>query len=390
VTALALVTCAAGAGWERELLAAADRRDLGMRVVRRCVDHGELLGVARRDRPHAALVAAELPWVDRELVADLAAAGVRLVAVTSAPPARPLDRLGLAAVVDGATPLEDVAALLHDLVAGEGPRPSSPAAPTGTAAPVVAVWGAAGAPGRTTVAVHLASALARTGRRTVLVDADVWAPSVAQRLALAELPGLVQAARGASGGWLTPLEPCLQKVTGALEVLTGLPRAELWPEVRERAWLDVLAAVRERSDVVVVDLASPLEEDEELSFDHAPFRRNVVTRAALATATHVVLVLAADPVGVRRGVLAERDLARLDPLAPTRTSLVLNETHGRGPGERECSGVVRRWTDLDALAFLPFDERHGRALWEGRTLQEVAPRSPWLRGLAPLVGVVTS
>ena len=54
--ALPIIVCAGGAAWELPLLRGLQRPELGVRVVRRCVDHGELLGTALRDRPRAVVL----------------------------------------------------------------------------------------------------------------------------------------------------------------------------------------------------------------------------------------------------------------------------------------------------------------------------------------------
>ena len=43
---LPVIVCAGGAAWELPLLRGLQRPDLGVRVVRRCVDHGDLLGTS--------------------------------------------------------------------------------------------------------------------------------------------------------------------------------------------------------------------------------------------------------------------------------------------------------------------------------------------------------
>lgn len=377
-----VVLCAGGAPWELPLVRAFQRREFGVRVARRCVDHGELLGTALRDRPTAVLLDASLTWIDRDLVTTLRRAGVETIAIGVS--ARPLQRFGVQQFEPDATP-ETLAAALYALT----PTPGVPA-PTTTgeesalpvaAGRVAAVWGGAGSPGRTTVAVHLAIESARTGARTLLVDADVWSASVAQLLELAESPSLAPAARLAADGWPSPLSSVVQQGPDGLGVLTGLARAELWPEVRESAWRAVLAEAATTFDVVVVDLAAPIEEDEELTYDRAPYRRNLVTRVALERADEIVLVASADPVGLRRAVVAHRTLTESGLDAAGASEIVLNRAPRAGRRLQDCSRSIEAWTGTIPRAILPEEPAFTRVVWEGRPLTAVAPRSQWLREL---------
>jgi MinD-like ATPase involved in chromosome partitioning or flagellar assembly len=392
---ITIVTCAGGAVWEAPLVRGLQRAELGVRVARRCVDHGELLGVALRDRPHAAVLAAELPWLDRDLVGTLQDAGVAVVAVESRDGVRPVDAVGVSYRVGPATTAEELAGLLHRIgAAGEDRRErvdEPDEAPTvharGNAGRTVVVWGAPGAPGRTTVATHLAIEYARAGRSTTLVDGDTWSASIAQLLGLNESPAVTNAVRLAGDGWPHPLESCLHDGPHGVRVLPGLARADLWPEVRERSWQAVLDATRDRADVVVVDVAAPIDEDEELSFDRAPFRRNVMTRAALRDADAVFVVVGGDPVGLRRGIFAWRDLGRELPAVAERALLVVNRAPASPRRLQECSVELERWTGEGPRALLPVEPSFEHAVWEGRALQDVARRSPWLRELRALATV---
>ncbi len=49
-SAVRVVLCAGGVAWEAPLVRDLQHRALGVELVRRCVDHGELLGVADRQR----------------------------------------------------------------------------------------------------------------------------------------------------------------------------------------------------------------------------------------------------------------------------------------------------------------------------------------------------
>ena len=195
-------------------------------------------------------------------------------------------------------------------------RPTDPPAPT----PVTVVWGPTGAPGRTTVAVTLAAQLAAAGVRTLLVDLDTWGASVAQVLGLVdEAPGVAAAARASEQGTLDVpgLARLAPEVVPGLRVLTGLPRADRWPELRAAAVEDVLRLARGVVDHVVVDAGFAVEDDEELSYDTAAPRRNAATLTALEAADHLVVVGAADPVGLQRLVRAVQDVAVLPSPRPT-------------------------------------------------------------------------
>jgi Mrp family chromosome partitioning ATPase len=81
------------------------------------------------------------------------------------------------------------------------PRPST-AAVRGRGR-VVAVWGPAGAPGRTTVAIGVADEAARLGVTTLLADADPYGGTVAPTVGLPdEIAGLALASRDAVAGRL--------------------------------------------------------------------------------------------------------------------------------------------------------------------------------------------
>ncbi len=388
-----VITCAGGATWEAPLVRGLQRRELGVELIRRCVDHGELLGVALRDEPRVALISADLPWLDRDLVGMLHDHGVTVVAVETGPALRPLDRIGVAHRVGSEVSAEELSAVLHQLGGDHvrSPRAASTPRPDAdrTASRMVAVWGGAGAPGRTTVAVQLAVEAARADIGVLLIDGDSWSASVAQLLALDESPSVTQAARLAGEGWTDPLETCLQQGPGGSAVLSGLARAELWPEVRERAWTSVLDAARAARPLVIVDLAAPIEEDEELAFDRVPYRRNLMTVGALAAADEILLVISGDPVGLRRGIVAYRTLADATPELIRKVSVVVNRAPQAARRVQDCSSQLSEWTGNPPIAFLPGEPSFDRVVWEGRPLRSVAPRSPWLRELHGLVGALT-
>ena len=176
---------------------------------------------------------------------------------------------------------------------------------------VVAVWGPAGAPGRTTTAMGVAGELAARGQRTLLIDADPYGGTVATLAGLLdESPGVTAACRAANAGLLDVprLAACCREVAPDLLVLTGLSQPARWPELRASALELVLDLARHLVDVVVVDTGFCLEDDEELAYDTLAPRRNAATVTALAGADQVIAVFSADPAGIVR---LARDLPRL-------------------------------------------------------------------------------
>lgn len=383
-----VVVGATGAPWEHALLHELGRRELGVHVRRRCSEIGELIGVTRRDRPDAVLVDGTLPWLDREVLLTLRRAGARVVAIGGDPGIHPT----LVRVVPADACVDDVVAALS------APTPATPAEPvagrSGVRRPesrerswgrTVAVWSGSGAPGRTTIAVHLAVDAARAGRRVLLVDGDAWGASIAQLLELDEAPSVAQAAHAADADWPAPLTDFLQPGPDGVAVLTGLAHPDLWAEITESAWEAVLTAAAAEFELVVVDVAAAGEEDEELVVDRIPVRRNVMTTVTLDRADDVLLVAAADPVGLRRSVVAHRRLQdRRDPRGDT-VRVVLNRAPRPGRRLQDCSHVLGEWTGAPPVALLPDEPLLARAVWEGRPLHAIAPRSRWLRELRPLV-----
>jgi Flp pilus assembly CpaE family ATPase len=173
-------------------------------------------------------------------------------------------------------------------------------------------------------------------------------------------------------------------------VLTGLARADRWPELRPRAVTAVLEETRRLADLVVVDCAFSLEDDEELSFDTAAPRRNGATLAVLEAADTVLCVSGADPVALQRSVRALDELG--DVLPEVEPVVVVNQVRrGPVPGnpEAEIAAAIERFSGRDVRFFLPADRAAtDAALATGRTLAEVAPRSPLRTGLRSLAGTM--
>jgi Flp pilus assembly CpaE family ATPase len=398
---LRIVTAGTGAPWEAALVQACQERGSAAEVVQRCYDVGDLLAAAAAGRAQVAVVAAGTRWLDREAVTRLAAAGVAVVGVVpdgDEDTERRLRQLGIAQVARNLDPpgtlleLAGTAALADpaggaERDAGTPPDPG----PARRRRALVAVWGPKGAPGRTTVALNLAFEAAPLAGETLLVDADTYGGSVAQALGfLQDYPGLAWAARLASRGELDG--PRLWQATrrAAREgprVLAGLPRAELWTEVRPSTWESLLDLFRTAFPLTVVDLGFCLEEDEELLYDQVRFRRNAVARSALAHADLVVAVTRADPVGLHDFIRAWQQLGELG-IPADRIRLVVNQARGglfAGDPATQIRAALARYLGIEPAAFIPYDRAAvDAALMAGQSLVEARPGSPAQQALAAL------
>ncbi|KNX37716.1 AAA family ATPase [Luteipulveratus halotolerans] len=421
----------------------------GTRLVRRCADVEDLLAAGAARVARTAVISADLPQLDRTVVADLRAAGVLVVGVFAEgaeDDQRRLRQLTVERLISAGAPAGDWsdvltppsddadgdqnprrvvpdpgdptdtdidAAISRELLGEQRPvlrpltgasvlpAPSEPAADVRVALPraqssepspphrVVAVWGPTGAPGRTTVAVNLAAEMARLGRTVVLVDADTYGASVAQHLALLdEAPGVAAAARLADAGVLDQprLASIAPEVAPGFRVLTGLPRADRWPELREDAFVEVLAQCRTLADVTVVDVGFCLEEDEELSYDTRAPRRNATTTAALRVADDVLAVGAADPVGLQRLVRGLDELRAFTTTPHVVVTKVRSAAVGGSP-ERRVQEALDRFAGVGAVVTVPDDRAAlDAAMLAGQTLAEAAPGSAARRAMATLAG----
>jgi len=429
------VLTALGNRWEAQVATVLES-STRVRVARRCADLADLMATAAAGLGSSALVSDDLRGLDLTAVDRLRSIGLQVVGL-SAPDdegsERRLRQMGVRTVVPATSvlsrleaallesPLPESALLESALLQSPGPAlPSAPpgSAPPGSALPgsprarqdggaderagpggasprgcVVAVWGPTGAPGRTTVAVNLAAEVAGLGLATVLVDADTYGGSVAQTLSLLdEAPGLVAAVRGADQGTLDlpALARLAPEVSPGLRVLTGIPKAERWPEVRAAALERVLDLARSLARVVVVDCGFNLEADEELTYDTQVPRSNAATLTTLSVADAVVAVGGCDPVSLQRLV---RGLQELGTVQSPRPCVVVNRVRSAAVGARPQARVraaLGRFAGVEEVRFIP-DDPGGldAAMLAGRTLAECVPRSPARAALTELAAALT-
>ena len=364
----------------------ADLVEAGHTIVARLVGWRDVLDGLDSLGPDVVVVGAGRSTLTSELLAASDQRGIRVIALADSDHDRAqATALGLHEVLDARVDVRD----LEALVSGGVPVPSrigdgDAARPSTGADGVIAVWGPAGAPGRTTAAMNVAAELAVSGHSVALVDADPYGGAIAPALGLLdEAPGFASACRLAGAGALdrAELERIAQRYSSpraSFDVFTGLVGPSRWPELAHDRVAGALQAMRARFEFVVVDVGFSLERDEELTSDAFAPRRNAATFAALAAADRIVAIGLADPVGLARLLRGHAELVEL--VEPERIDVVVNRVRASALGidaHAQVRQTLRRFAGLADATLLPHDGRAtDAAILTARTLRDAAPRSP--------------
>lgn len=312
---LRVATVLSAREWETRLVAAA-RDTAAVRLVLRAFLPDEVLD--RAADLDVVVVGSETPWASAARIASWVRVGLQVVGihpVGDRPAAERLASAGAHLVLADDIPAD---AILREI------RLIEPAAERGRPVhPLTVVTGAAGAPGRTEIALALAWHRSGTGR-CLLVDADLEAPALAVRLGITPRPDLADAVDGVHHSGT--LGPELIHPAGRLGIVTGSHRPGE-PQLRPEPVFDVIDAARTAAYVVVDAGRWP--------------QGSEIVKAA----TTAVIVADASPIGIVRGAAVLAEWAGPPPL------LVLNRAAAR---RGDALAAARRWTGLDPVAVIPF------------------------------------
>lgn len=255
--------------------------------------------------------------------------------------------------------------------------------------PVIACWGSAGSPGKSTLATNIASELTLAGHRVLLIDLDTLAPSLALALGLVDTPaGLSACLRLAEQQRLTKDEYERLTVSIALgrhelRFMPGINSAHRWQEVTSERFEKLLMAIATYVDYVVVDLPqatdfktrvlhpSTLANQDQLS-------RDSLLRSVLEKATKLVLISGCDAVAAQRFLTTAEYLAEI-----RRTSqvyVVVNRFRTTTLGARAKDELEQTYLNLAKLridCFIPDDSLNiDKAMLNGLPLALLKRSSP--------------
>lgn len=312
-----------------------------------------------------------------------------------------------AAIVDSFAPGNDYALHVQN-ENNDGTLPQHPDINQDPAAPsryqpghrlgtIVTVWGTHGAPGRSTIAFNLAALAAQQGQQVCLIDADTYAPSLDALMALEDTgSGLAILCSDADRAQLDEKKAgaIMERVplkNGTFDFLSGITSSSRWPEVRARAFAEVLEWLKHRYDLVICDVAAPIEVDEELTFDGPAPRRNAATLTALACADRVIALGEADVIGLPRLINLAREVqSRPDLFAPeTDVQYWLNRSRREAAGfnpEAKMRDNWARYLSVPLTGVIPYERKvMDRLRRNGEALLEVSPRHAVVQSLEAML-----
>lgn len=237
---------------------------------------------------------------------------------------------------------------------------------------VIAVFGAAGGVGTSTVAVNLADAIAARGETSVaLVDLDLWFGIDALALNLTPRQGAAEALRDPARLDETLLDRVMERHGDGVYVLAAPASPEVAAPPTEEALEKLLAVLRRKVDVVVLDL---------------PRLWTPWIKTLLIEAQEPVLVAYPDLVNLRNA------RAVVDAVGPARAHGPVRIVFNRAGLSRKHELTAADFTEALGRApdaVLPFEPTLcGSAMNQGQTLREAGKTSALVRGLNGLADVV--
>jgi Flp pilus assembly CpaE family ATPase len=339
-------------------------------IVAQCLAADQLLQLVTSRQVDAIVVAWSLHRLTDALLDELDRPGVTLVLLVADPADERWGRRSGPVLALNTAPEQLYQAILdarpgvraagRSVVTPEPVAPKPADRPASDPAGIIAVAGAAGSPGRTTLAINLATALGAAAP-TVLADLDLCAPATAAYVDAdpsRNVCTLAHAVRDDPRLWGSALSDELQPLgSGSTQavLLCGPPkremRASLGPGLVER----LVEELAKRFRWVILDIGPELVGIEVTAVTH---------RAAVAGADRVLLVGAADFVGLWHTRTALDQLERLLGIERRRVNLILNRHDARFHHSRQ---EVEWHLGAPVVAVIPFDHSaQQRAIAEQR------------------------
>jgi MinD-like ATPase involved in chromosome partitioning or flagellar assembly len=354
---------------------------LGWQVALRALDLTQVLQALGTEHIDLALVGGDRP--DGATLIALMERGIRVVGVVDSPLAAPrFQAYGVADLIyyEGASQerlLRDLGALFRSSPNLRAQRASD------SAGRFFCVTGAAGAPGRTSIALNLAMESADLGRSTLLAEIDRAGGTLAQQL------GLINSASTLNRALTSrlPISQIAPAIAANFHVLTAPLQPTMMDEVDPDSAAELWRRARSEFEISVVDVGSVGD-----LFEISRVKRRVerLLIDALVQADEVLMVVRVDPQSVARTLRALDAISSELPEVPIR--LIANRVpqitgRRRARGGFSTDEAMRAFAERSLVVHqVPLDlALFDRALNQGRGIAELAPRSQVRKAIRQIV-----
>ena len=236
---------------------------------------------------------------------------------------------------------------------------------------IVVIVSPPGSPGRTTLAINLAAQCAQLSHKVILVDADVYSPSVSQLLGLStERSGLFSALRSARvenvdiSAVLSPAQHYTGETDG-FTVLTGLLPVQQKKAVDQVAFERALECLKGAGFTVVVDTSAVSGGSHYEGSVNNPWEAPQLVEIASRASDAVVAITHPTDLGISRLV---RSWEVLSPTIPHDSVHVVmrDSPHATARERNDGPQAVWEYTGLEKIAVLG---EEGAGLWRAQTSQ---------------------
>ena len=292
--------------WELELGRAISESPY-LKISRRCVDLSEVLTMLEVDNHQAVIFSSELPGLDLAAVARIKEKNCLALGVFKEGEfgqAEFLSEIEVAQVLSFNS--HSNTAFINNLIfcLNQFLSITTPEVSQGVIPGLIAVWGAEGAPGRTSLAIDFATSLNKNDSSSLLIDADVQAPAIGASLGIAEeISGISAALHLAQNGKLNQqtFSDCLKRDLKGMAVLTGIMNPNRWIEMRSGGLEKLFKLASDEFTHQIVDINASLPDQRDSNF---PEFDSTVRFGHLKTifrlAEKIVFITKANPLGIIR------------------------------------------------------------------------------------------
>lgn len=358
--------------WEAAFVSGLGHPMLGMSVQRRCVDGVDVRAAIKVVAADVVIVSDSTPRLDQDLINELCQQNLEVIAIGS--DEQFWLELGVTKFIslDLSNPLSaisKIAGLLRDK------SDSLPVAET-LKGSLIAVAGFGGSCGRSSFVKEVSWHLAKSGSRTLMVDADTYGASLIQEFAIdSGGVGVLEACREFEKRNLSPnvIEKLTHPVAPNLSLLSGLSKSSRWTDLRIPALRATWDATKSGFDFVVADVGGVLEIDSSLMHESALPRRHAASLTALEAAATTIICARADPIGVSRLIRGYLEFSEL--FSETNVSAVVWGTSNERE-VRETTQAITRHTGLQSVTCVPHNwELAKTALSRATTMSKLDDKS---------------